>query len=152
MLSYCVKDGFTITPWIKWWCGQTLTAYSHIAHSISSFHLHLESLSRRVMVLQRCSVIEHRLCAGPHLSCMSALPPFMSLLGVHALPVVNAVTCLLKSTSLSRAVQISTIKIGFDPAANSIRIRSIKIGFDPNSVLGSVRTLVCITANLCRLI
>jgi len=38
-------------------------------------------------------------------------------------------------------VRIWTIKIGFDPAADSIRIRSTKIGFDPNSVLESVRTL-----------
>jgi len=64
------------------------------------------------------------------------LPPLMSLIGVHALPVVNAVTRSLKSTARSRA-----LRIGFDPAADSIRIRSIKIGFDPNSVLESVRTL-----------
>ena len=68
---------------------------------------------------------------------MSALPPLMSLIGVHALLVVNAVTRSLKSTARSRAQ-----RIGFDPAADSIRIRSIKIGFDPNSVLESVRTLV----------
>ena len=58
----------------------------------------------------------------------------MSLIGVHAVPVVNAVTCSLKLTEQS--------KIGFDPAADSIRIRSTKIGFDPNSVLESVRTLL----------
>jgi len=69
---------------------------------------------------------------------MSALPPLMSLLGAHDLPVVNGVMRSLKSTARSRAVQISTIKIGFDPAADSIRIESIKFGFDPNSVLGSV--------------
>jgi len=62
--------------------------------------------------------------------------------GAHSLPVVNAVTRSLKSTAPSRAVQICTIKIGFDPAADSIPSRSIKIGFDPNSVLESVRTLV----------
>jgi len=67
---------------------------------------------------------------------MSALPPLMSLYRAHALPVVNAVTRSLTSTTRSRAV-----RIGFDPAADSIRIRSIKIGFDPNSVLESVRTL-----------
>ena len=71
---------------------------------------------------------------------MSALPPLMSLLGAHALLVVNAVTRSLKSTARSRVVQISTM-IGFDPAANSIQIRSTKIGFDPNSVHESVRTL-----------
>jgi len=53
----------------------------------------------------------------------------MSLLGVHALPVVNAVTRSLKSTAQSRAVRIWTIKIGFDPAADSIWIHSTKIGF-----------------------
>jgi len=62
--------------------------------------------------------------------------------GVHALLVVNTVTRSLKSTARSRAVRIWTIKIGFDPAADSIRIRSIKIGFDPNSLLESVRTLL----------
>jgi len=141
MLSYSANDGFTITPRIKWWSRQMLTAYSHITHSISSSHLQLESLSHRVMVLQRCSVIEHRLCAGPHLSCMSALPPLMSLLSVNALPAVNAVTRSLESAARSRAVRIRAMKIGFDPAADSIRIRSVKIGFDPNSVLWSVRTL-----------
>jgi len=93
------------------------------------------------MVWQRCSVMQHWLCADLHLSCMSALPPLMTLLGVCVLPVVNAVTRSLKSTARSRAVQIWTIKIGFDPDADSIRIRSIKIGFHPNSVLESVRTL-----------
>ena len=83
------------------------------------------------MALQRCSVIEHWLCTGPHLSCMLALLPLMSLLSVHSLQVVNAVMCSLKSTPRSRAVRIWTINIGFDPAADSIRIRSIKIGFDP---------------------
>jgi len=68
--------------------------------------------------------------------------PLMSLLGVHAVPVVNAVTRSLKSTTRSRPVRMRTIKIGFDPAADSIRIRSTKIGFDPNSVLESVRTLL----------
>jgi len=76
---------------------------------------------------------------------MSALPPLMSLIGAHALPVVNAVTRSLKSTARSTAVRI---KIGFDPAADSIRIRSIKIGSDPNSVLESVRTLSFIHDNL----
>jgi len=42
--------------------------------------------------------------------------------GVHALPRVNAVMRSLKLTAWSRAVWIRTIKIGFDPAANSIRI------------------------------
>ena len=68
---------------------------------------------------------------------MSALPPLMSLIGAHALPVVNTVTRSLKSTVRSRA-----LRIGFDPAADSIRIRSIKIGFDPNSVLELVLTLI----------
>ena len=104
----------------RWWP-------THITHSISSSHLQLESLSRRVMALQRCSVIVHWLCAGAHLSCMLALPPLMSLIGAHALPVVNAVTRSLKSTARSTAVRI---KIGFDPAADSIRNRSIKIGFE----------------------
>jgi len=149
MLSYSAKDGFTITPWIKWWSRWTLTAYSYNTHSISSSHLQLESLSRRVMVLQRMQcIIEHWICAGLHLSCMSALPPLMSLLGAHDLPVVNGVMRSLKSTARSRAVQISTIKIGFDPAADSIRIESIKFGFDPNSVLGSVWTLALSTQHL----
>jgi len=72
-------------------------------------------------------------------------PPLMSLLGVHALPIVNVVMRSLKLTMRSRAVRISTIKIGFDPAADSIWIRSIKIRFEPNSVLESVRTLVSCT-------
>ena len=114
---------------------------THITHSISSSHLQLGSLSCRVMVLQRMQC-KWALCAGLHLSCMSALPPLMSLLRVHALPVVNAIMCSLKSTVQSRAVHIWTFKIGFDPAADSIRIRSIKIGFNPNSVLESVRTLI----------
>ena len=64
------------------------------------------------------------------------MPPLMSLLRVHVLPVVNAVMRSLKSTARSGAVRIR-----FDPAADSIRIRSTKIGFDPNSVLESARTL-----------
>jgi len=100
---------------------------SHITHSINSSHLHLESLSRHVMVLQRMqSITEHWLCTGRHLSCMSALPSLMSLLSVHALsalPVVIAVTCSLKSTVQSRAVRTWTTKIVFDPAANSIWIQ-----------------------------
>jgi len=56
---------------------------------------------------------------------MSALLPLMLLLGAHALPVVNAITLSLESTTRSSAVQIWTIKIGFHP----------------NSVLESVRTL-----------
>jgi len=76
---------------------------------------------------------------------MSALPPLMSLLGVHALPVVNALRCALKLTARSRAVQILTIKIEFDPTVDSVRIRSIKIGFNSNSVLESVRTLSLIS-------
>jgi len=66
----------------------------------------------------------------------------MSLLGIHALPVVNAVTRSSKLTMQSRAVRLWMIKMGFDPAANSIRIRSIKIRFDPNSVLEMVWTLI----------
>jgi len=78
-------------------------------------------------------------------------PPLMSLLGVHTLPVVNTVTCLLKSTVWSRAVRIWTTKIRFDPAADSIQIRSIRIGFDPNSVLKLVLTLIILlTANHCK--
>jgi len=73
---------------------------------------------------------------------MTALPPLMTLLGIHALPVVNAVACSLKLTALSRAERILTMKIIFDPATDLIRIRSIKIGFDFDSVLESVRTLV----------
>ena len=112
---------------------------THITHSISCSHLQLESLSCRVMILQRCSVIEHWLCASAQLSCMSA----MHVATQCTCPVVvNAVMRLLKSTARSRAVRIWMIKIGFDPAADSIRIRSIKIGFNPNSVLESVRTLV----------
>jgi len=38
---------------------------------------------------------------------MPALPPLMSLLGVHALLVVNAVTRSLKMTAQSRAVRSS---------------------------------------------
>jgi len=76
---------------------------------------------------------------------MSALPPLLSLLGIHALPVVNAVTRSLKSTAWFTAVRIWTIKIGFDPAADSIWIRSIKIGFNLNSILESVRTLVAVS-------
>jgi len=135
------KMGLEFTPWIKWWNRRTLTAYSHCTN-ISSSHLQLELLSRHVMVLQGCSVIEHWLCAGPHLSSMSAFPPLMLLIGVNALPVVNAVMRSLKSTARPRAVQIWTIKIGFDPATDSIWIRSIQIAFDPNSVLELVRTLL----------
>jgi len=76
---------------------------------------------------------------------MSALPPLMSLLGVHALPVVTALRCALRLTARSRAVQILTIKIEFDPTVDSIRIRSINIGFNSNSVLESVRTLSLIS-------
>jgi len=75
---------------------------------------------------------------------MSALLPLMWLLGIHVLPVVNAVTCSLKSTAWSRAVWIWTIKVEFDPAADLIRTRSIRTGFDQNSVLESVRTLVVV--------
>ena len=61
----------------------------------------------------------------------AACRPLMSLLGVHALPVVNALTRSLKSTARSRAVRrILTSKIKFDAAVDSIWIRFIKVGFD----------------------
>ena len=68
--------------------------------SISSSHLQLESLSCRLIVLQRMqckSYVQARISA--------ACRPLMSLLGVHALPVVNALTRSLKWTARSRVVQ-----------------------------------------------
>jgi len=83
---------------------------------------------------------------------MLALSPLMSLLGVHALPVVNTLMHSLKSTTCSRAVWILTIKIEFDPAVNSIWIQSIKIRLDSNSVLESGRTLVfSVFLSVCKL-
>jgi len=118
---------------------------THITHSISSSHLQLESLSRHVMVLQRMqcnwALIMRRPASQLYVG-IAAFEALMSLLGVHALPVVNDVTRSLKSTTRSRAVRIWTIKIGFDPAADSIQIQSINIGFDPNSVLESIQTLI----------
>ena len=68
--------------------------------SISSSHLQLESLSRRVIVLERMRCKNY---AHAHISAVCR--PLMSLLSVHALPVVNALTRRLKSTARSRAVQ-----------------------------------------------
>jgi len=68
---------------------------------------------------------------------MSALPPLMSLLGIHALSVVNAVMRSLKLTTRFRAVHILTMKIRFDPATDSIGIRSIKIGHEFSTQMGS---------------
>jgi len=81
----------------------------------------LESLSRQVIVVlyKGCGVIEHSLCTGLHLSCMSALPPLMSLLGVRALPVVNTSTLKLKLTGRSRAVRIIMIDVGGDGSFNT---------------------------------
>ena len=97
---------------------------THITHSISSSYLQLESLSCHVMVLQRMQCNWALIMQGPHLSCMSALPPLMSLVSIQALPVVNAIMRSLKSTARSRAVRIWTIKIGFDPAEFSTWIGS----------------------------
>jgi len=83
----------------------------------------LGSLSRRVIVVQRRSIIEHWLCAGSHPNCTSALPPLMSLLGVHALVVVNALTRSLKSTVQSRAVMILTIGVAGDSSFNTSNTR-----------------------------
>jgi len=65
----------------------------------------------------------------------------MSLLGIHALPVVNALMRSLKLTVRSTAVRNWTINIYYDPAVDSIQIRYSKIVFDSNSVLESVWTL-----------
>jgi len=146
------KTGLQFTPWIKRWSRRTLTAYSHYTQH-QFFPPSAGVLSCRVMALQRmqCNwALIMRKPASQLYVDMSALPTLMSLLGVHDLPVVNAVTCSLKSTVWSRAVQIWTIKIGFDPATESIRIQSIKIGFDQNSVLESVRTLKFIKVYVCQ--
>jgi len=103
---------------------------TQITHSISSSHLQLKSLYSHVFVYKGWGVIQHWLYAGLHLSCMSALPPLMSLLGVHALPVVNALTCSLKSTARSGAVQILMIKIEFNPAIDSNLIYQDRIQFE----------------------
>jgi len=69
--------------------------------SISSSHLHLQSLSHRLIVLQRMW------CKNYAQARISAVcQPLMSLLSVHALPVVNTLTRSLKLTARSRAVQI----------------------------------------------
>jgi len=143
---------YTLTTDCVWPPTQWRLLPTQTTHSISSSHLQLESLSRCVIVVQRCSVIEHWLCTGWRLSCMPALPPLMLLLSVHALPVVNALTRSLKSTACSRAVWLLTIKIEFDPAIDSIWIQSIKIGFgfDSNSVLEPVRTLMVILCQWCK--
>ena len=66
---------------------------------------------------------------------MSALLPLMSLIGVHALLVVNDVTRSLKSTTLSSLGLCGSERSRSDLNANLIRVQSIKIGFDPSSVL-----------------
>jgi len=69
--------------------------------SISTSHLQRESLSCRLTVLQRMR------CKNYAQARISAVcRPLMSLLSVHALSVVNALTRWLKSTARSRAVQI----------------------------------------------
>jgi len=69
--------------------------------SISSSHLQLESLSRHLIVLQRMQCKNY---AQTRISAVCQC--LMSLLSVHALPVVNALTRSLKSTAWSRAVRI----------------------------------------------
>jgi len=73
----------------------------HSKLSISSSHLRLESLSRHLIVSQmmRCkNYAQARISA--------VCRPLMSLLSVHALLVVNALTRSLKSTGRSKAVRI----------------------------------------------
>jgi len=69
--------------------------------NISSSHLQLESLSRRLIVLQRMRCKNY---APTRISAVCR--PLMLLLSVHALPVVNALTRLLKSTVRLRAMRI----------------------------------------------
>jgi len=69
--------------------------------NISSSHLQLESLSRRLIVLQRMRCKNY---APARISAVCR--PLMLLLSVHALPVVNALMRLLKSTVRSRAMRI----------------------------------------------
>ena len=73
----------------------------HSKLSISSSHLQLESLSCHLIVLQS---IRRKNYAQARISAVCR--PLMSLLSVHAVPVVNALTRSLKSTTRSRAVQI----------------------------------------------
>jgi len=98
------KTGLQFTPWIKWWSRWTLTAYSHYTQ-------HQFFPPSAGVAVMPCNGITKVQCnwalimRRPHLSCMSARPPLMSLLGVHALLVVNAVMRSLKSTARSRAVR-----------------------------------------------
>ena len=68
--------------------------------SISSSHPQLEPLSCRLIVLQR---MRHKNYAQAYISAVCW--PLMSLLSVHALPVVNALMHSLKSTTRSRAAR-----------------------------------------------
>jgi len=54
---------------------------------------------------------------------MSALPPLMSLLAVHALTVVNALMRSSKSNARSRAVRILTIGVGCNGSFNTSNMR-----------------------------
>jgi len=124
---------------------------THITHSTSSSHLQLESLSRCVMVLERMQCNWALIMRRPTSQLYVGIATFDAAALRTRSASYKCCNALVKWTVQSRAVRIWTIKIGFDPAANSIRIRSIKIGFDPDSVLETVRTLrVAVKWCMCR--
>jgi len=109
------------------WC-----LLSQITHSISSSHLQLESLSHRIIVVQRMwcnwALIIRRLTS--QLDVGLATFDVATWCRLPALPVVNALMRSLKSTMQSRAVQILMIKIEFDPAVSSNSIYQDRIQFE----------------------
>jgi len=109
------------------WC-----LLSQITHSISSSRLQLESLSHRIIVVQRMrcnwALIIRRLTS--ELDVGLATFDVATWCRLHALPIISALMRSLKSTVQSRAVRILMMKIEFDPAVDLNLIYQDRIQFE----------------------